>query len=87
MAYDRSAVRIVELDALMLLEVPAHGGAVTVGLIDVGVVGRGDGAAEPDGERIASGNGVLALLPETRQRVGHRTKPAGRALDQLPPDE
>src|SRR6185312_13550016 len=83
----RRAVRIVELDALMLLKVPAHGGTVAVGLVDVGVVGRGDWAAEPDGERIASANGVLALLPDTRQRVGHRTKPAGRALDQLPPDE
>ena len=39
-AMHRRAVGVVELHPLMLLEVAAHGGAVAVGLVDVGVVGR-----------------------------------------------
>src|SRR3954470_1864712 len=84
---DRRAVGIVELDTLVLLEVASHGGAVAVGLIDVGIVSRRDGAAEPDGEWVARSDGVLDLLPETRERVRHRPQPALGAADQLSPEE
>src|SRR5690606_8303044 len=49
---DRRARRVVELDALMLLEVAAHGRAVAVRLVDVGIGVRvRDGAAQPGAAR------------------------------------
>ena len=43
----RGPIGVVELDALVLLEVAAHRRAVAVGLVDVGLVAEGDGAPEP----------------------------------------
>src|SRR5881396_44886 len=43
----RCSVGVVELDALVRLEVAAHRRAETIGLVDVGLIGERDGAAEP----------------------------------------
>ena len=52
---DRSPVGVVELDALMLLEIAAHRRAVAVRLVDVRLVGEGDRPSEP---RMARAAGV-----------------------------
>ena len=44
---DRRTVGVVELDALMLLEVASHGRAVAVRLVDVRLIGGENGALEP----------------------------------------
>ena len=49
----RRAVGIVELDALMLLEVPAHGRAVAVGLVDQRGCRGARWAGQPGRERFA----------------------------------
>src|SRR6266545_4156447 len=71
----RGPVRIIELDPLMRLEVAAHRRAEAVRLIDVGLVGQRDGAAEPrvPGRRWSAGSrrrSMNALRQQNRIRSG-----------------
>ena len=75
----RRAIGVVELDALVRLEEPAHGAAIAVGLVDVVVGRRRDRAAEPGGPRGSrcrrGGAGPACAGTAWRQRQTCRTVP------------
>ncbi|MEI8258671.1 MAG: hypothetical protein WCJ30_23605, partial [Deltaproteobacteria bacterium] len=75
----RRAGGIVELHALVLLEVAAHRRAVAVGLVDVRLVSESDGPAEPDVVRRLRGAHAGGV---SRRQAGGRLgaeEPAGGA--------
>ena len=72
---------------LVLLEVAAHGRAVPVGLVDIGIVGRSDGTAEPRTAGRAGRIGRRSGAAETRKGVRGRPESAGCATVLHPPDE
>src|SRR4051812_38520037 len=54
---NRGAVRVVELHALVLLEVAAHSRAIAIRLVNENVVVQRYGTAKPGGERRTGGAG------------------------------
>src|SRR2546430_9437693 len=83
----RSAVGVIELDTLMLLEVTAHGRAVAVRLVDVRLIGEGDRALEPGvPQRLHLGVGTLLVgdADERETLIEPTRDETARTADRVP---
>ncbi len=77
----RGPARIVELDALVLLEVAAHRRAVAVGLVDERLVGVRDGAAEDRMQQRRRGAHARGVAGDEAGRRLSAQEAAGRPED------